>query len=200
MIIVRDTEDRYWWYKYGEVGEQFFVDWVCPDLDLDGIINPEKEVNPTVPDLLVDGKLSDLKTQKTPFFTAGRYHKKVDGISVPFDPTYTVTFNVKDFNRYSALYPSIDIYFWVKWKDTVYAPTQGDKIEVAPISGVWVSSFEALRELIYRNEYPIHAYARRQGKTGNATESFLIDLRDLKQLSCKTISEVRSDGRNIQAA
>lgn len=186
---MRDTEDRSWWYKYGELGEKFFVEWVCPDIGLEGKINPQKEKDPTVPDLIVDGRLSDLKTQKTPFFTAGRYYKTVENGNevIPYDPTYTVTFNIKDYNRYLYKYPCIDIYFWVQWKDTVYAPSYGDSVTVEPISGVWMIPFLELREIIYNNDYHIHKYTRRYGKTGNATESYLVDLRDLKQLSCKSI-------------
>lgn len=184
---MQDTEDRLWWYKYGEIGEKYFVEWVCSDLDINCVINPMKEKDPTVPDLLVDGRLADLKTQKTPFFTAARYSKSVDGESVQYDPTYTVTFNVKDFERYFKYYRDIDIYFWVKWRDTEYTSPGRYHIKVKPISGVWVVSFMRLRELIYTCKYPIHSYIRRQGKTGNARDSYLVDLRDLTELSCKEL-------------
>jgi len=182
-----DTEDRSWWYKYGEIGEKYFVEWVCPDLDIDCVINPMKEKDPTVPDLIANGRLADLKTQKTPFFTAGRYSKTVDGEQIAYDPTYTVTFNVKDANRYFKHYRDIDIYFWVKWKETMYAPPGMSPVNVLPISGVWVVPFMDLREIINTHNYYVHSYMRRQGKTGNATESYLVDLRDLKELSWKQI-------------
>jgi len=180
--VMHDTEDRAWWYKYGEMGERYFVENICPEFNLDAQINPEKERDPTVPDLVVDGQLSDLKTQKTPFFTAFRYHKMENGVPVPYDPAYTVTFNHKDYKRYNKLYPDIDIYFWVKWKDTSYSSSFGTTVQVAPVSGVWVASFDQLKCLIEEKQYHLHEYGKRISRAGNARDSYLIDLRDLRRL------------------
>ncbi|MDO4705225.1 MAG: hypothetical protein Q4A98_03305 [Comamonadaceae bacterium] len=67
-------------------------------------INPAKNMDKTAPDLIIDGAISDLKTQNTPFFTASRYG---------LDPRFAVTFNRKDYERYKRIYPSIVIYFWI---------------------------------------------------------------------------------------
>jgi hypothetical protein len=182
--VIHNTEDKKWWLKHGEIGEKDFINIICPKIGLDGQINPEKERDPTVPDLVVNGRLADLKVPRTPFFTAAKYHKKLNGMDVPFNPTYTVTFNRKDYNRYSKLYPYIDIYFWVSWEDTVYTSRDGRKIEIDPISGVWFSSFRQLKELINIRKYPLHKYLRRYGDTvGNAKESYLIDLKDLEEIA-----------------
>jgi hypothetical protein len=181
--VIHNTEDKNWWLKHGEVGEKDFVNVICPKIGLDGCINPNKNVDPTVPDLIVNGKLADLKSQNTPFFTAGKYCKKVGGADVPFNPTYTVTFNKKDYERYSTLYPEIDIYFWVEWKEREYTSRNGKVINVSPLAGVWFSSFERLSELIKVYEYPLHSYLRRKGDiAGNAKESYLLDLKDLEEI------------------
>jgi hypothetical protein len=84
---------------------------------LDAAINPEKKTNPMVPDLVVNGRIADLKTQNTPFFTSQRYS---------INPRFAVTFNRKDYERYSAMYPEIDIYFWLDWTQTEW---NGKKVE-----------------------------------------------------------------------
>ncbi|MDD4804919.1 MAG: RecQ family ATP-dependent DNA helicase, partial [Candidatus Pacebacteria bacterium] len=152
------------------------------EFNLDAQINPKKETDPTVPDLIVEGQLSDLKTQKTPFFTAYRYHKMENGIPVPYNPAYTVTFNHKDYKRYNKLYPDIDIYFWVKWKETSYSSSFGTSVQVANVSGVWIANFDQLKYLIEEKQYHLHEYSKRITRAGNARDSYLIDLRDLRRL------------------
>lgn len=182
MSAPHNTEDRSWWYKYGEEGESEFVRAICPNYSLDGKINPVKETDPTVPDLIVDGKLSDLKAQKTPFFTAGNYAMNVSGKSVYYDPSFTVTFNKKDYIRYSTKYPEIDIYFWVDWTDCFFTTLGGRRIDVKSTSGVWKIEFKKLKELIESNRYYLHAYKRRYNGDRNAKESYLIDLNDLQRV------------------
>ena len=111
--------------------------------------------------------LGDLKTQNTPFFQAqSRY-----GIN----PQFAVTFNLKDWKRYSAKYSGIDIFFWVSW---VAIKFQGStQQEVDPMEGVWHIPYESLKELIAKA--PLHTYGQRVGDTqGNAKESFVFNLQD----------------------
>lgn len=181
--VIHNTEDKDWWLIHGANLEKRFVENVCPEIRLDGIINPEKEQDPTVPDLIVNGRLADLKTQNTPFFTASRYNKKEGGKKVPFDPTYTVTFNRKDYLRYRKLYPDIDIYFWVQWKVTKYNMKNGGVINVSPLSGIWYVGFKELMNDIKDGKYPLHSYLRRGGDMVNATESYVLDLNDFEEIA-----------------
>ena len=134
--VLHDTEDKDWWVVYGADLEKKFVEKVCPKIGLKGKINPKKEIDPTAPDLIVNNRLADLKTQNTPFFTVSRYNKRVGENKLPFDPTFTVIFNKIDYLIYRELYPNLDIYFWVHWKQTKYNSKNGRVINVLPISGV----------------------------------------------------------------
>lgn len=182
--VIHNTEDKSWWHIHGESFENVFVNSICPRIGLKAEINPAKTNDKTAPDLLVNGKIADLKTQNTPFFTSGKYKKKDKGKPVSFDPSYTVTFNVKDYERYKRLYPDIEIFFWIQWKVLEYESKSGWKTIVEPVNGIWYSNFENIIHLIKDKEYPVHSYLRRRGDTeGNAKDSYLIDLRDLKQLA-----------------
>lgn len=159
------TEDKAWWVLEGARKEVEFVERVCPQIGISAIINPEKEKNPYAPDLLVDGKLADLKTQNTPFFTAGLRF----GIS----PQFAVTFNHKDYVRYYRLYPEIEIYFWIDWQTHRWG-----RIFITPMIGVWHASFDDIREQVIASQK--HAYKRRTNdRKGNARESYVLDLRKL---------------------
>lgn len=93
-----NTESRDLWYTWGEQEEVDFIDKIVPHLDHKIIINLEKATKPWVIDLIdeTSNKFADLKTQNTPFFTAGRYLYK----GKPYDPAFTVTFNHKDYEKY----------------------------------------------------------------------------------------------------
>ncbi|NBT26093.1 MAG: hypothetical protein EBT09_05980 [Actinobacteria bacterium] len=99
--VPHGTEDKQWWLRHGERLEADFVELCVTHLALDVCLNPAKLVDPTAPNLLVDGKIADLKTQNKPFFTASRYG---------LDPCFTITFNRNDYERYRKLYPDIIIF------------------------------------------------------------------------------------------
>ena len=90
---MHNTEDKNFWVdKYGEKNERNFIN-VSNNFGIKELqINPEKQSNPHVIDYCWRDSLADLKTQTTPFFTAGRY--KVN-------PRFAVTFNRKDYERYN---------------------------------------------------------------------------------------------------
>lgn len=164
MQKITDTENRDHWYRYGEYLEGKFVTFCNSKTDLITEINPQKTIDKTVPDLIVNGRLSDLKTQNTPFFTASRY-----GI----DPQYAVTFNRKDYERYSKLYPDLDIYFWIEWQNISY-----NGLTVKPMRGIYYANFQFLKPIL--ESAPEHTYLRRQGdERRNALSSFVIDIRTL---------------------
>ena len=163
-----NTEDRGWWYIHGEGLEKKFVSVFSDRLKLDAKINPAKTFDKTAPDLIVDGVVSDLKTQNTPFFTALRY-----GIL----PKYAVTFNRKDYTRYLNKYPDIDIYFWVDWHQTQW---NGETVDY--LGGVYKVPFRTLASLIERPA-PEHHYKRRAvAGDVNAKSSFILDVREFETL------------------
>jgi hypothetical protein len=172
-----DTEDKPLWLGLGEELERSFIESVAPKLGLSVRRNPDKDSDPTAPDLLVNGELADLKCQRTPFFSARRYGK---------DPGRTVTFNVKDYCRYLQKWPDLWIYFYVKWEVTSYPPGKAD-IEVQPLHGVWRVRATGVQELVRSGRAPRHSYRRRRDdRRGNARDSYLLSLDDLE---CVTVFE-----------
>lgn len=167
---IHNTEDKDFWVKLGAGKEKYFVHSVAPLVPLNAIINPDKEHNDYAPDLLVDGALADLKVQNTPFFTAQFLY------GIPAQ--YAVTFNNKDFERYSLLYPDILIVFWISWDQISYK-----ELTVKPMAGVWSCPFKDMAKSIKSKQIQLHKYKRRQEDTkGNAKESYVFDIRNFKLL------------------
>ena len=166
-----NTEDRAEWYLWGEQEELDFVEHIVPRLGIDLRINPAKVESPWEIDLYdyTQGRYADLKTQKTPFFSAGSHNYG----RVPYDPTYTVTFNKKDYENYKKNHPDCDIYFWVYWNQLEYRD-----IRVDPLYGVWRAPFAKLAEKIEKGDAYLHAYQHRTDDDHNARESNLFSLTD----------------------
>jgi hypothetical protein len=104
-IAFNDLQQRAAWYVQGFKREQVFVNRFGPALELQ--LNPKKEIDLTVPDLLYKGNLADLKCQETPFFFANRF-----GI----DPTFAVTFNLKDalsYGKWGHGFENFTVFYWV---------------------------------------------------------------------------------------
>lgn len=162
-----NTEFKQGWYLRGEMDEEHFVAHRLPELGLTGIHNPEKKFSPFPPDLIVEGLLSDLKAQSTPFFTAGRY-----GI----DPQYAVTFNVKDERNYRESYPEVVVFFDVLWTktDNPYGAT------VEPMHHTWCGTLDQVMDVVAECGGHKHTYLRRIDDTqGNAKDSWVLDVRKL---------------------
>lgn len=168
---VFNTEDRVKWYTWGENEENDFVSKIVPQIGLELKINSEKKYCPWAIDLYdyTNNRPADLKTQNTPFFTAGRYTYG----NKPYDPTYTVTFNRKDYENYIVNYPECDIYFWIAWTQREYK-----NIRVGELRGVWRAPFWKMAEKIQNGEVTLHKYQNRINDDHNARESYLFDLRD----------------------
>lgn len=166
-----NTEDRTRWYEWGEAGEDNFIANVVPVIGLDIKKNPAKVERPWEIDLYdyTNNRYADLKIQNTPFFTVGKY--KYRGRYC--DPTYSVTFNHKDYERYSREHPDCDIYFWITWNQKEY---RGHTIP--EIHGVWRGCFARMAERIQKKEAPLHAYQHRTTDDHNARDSYIFDLRD----------------------
>lgn len=167
---MHNPQDKLWWCRKGEELERHFVDNVAPRLGINAVINPEKRENPYAPDLLVDNRLADLKYQGLPYYTSYVSHQ--------VDNNWAVMFNKKDYERYSCKYPDITLYFWVHWSEAE-REIGGTTYRVTPLRGVWVAPFADMHRLVAKA--PLHTYKNRVGdKEGNARDSYVLDLRDMK--------------------
>lgn len=166
-----NTEDRDQWYEWGEDEEDDFINHIVPRIGVNLIINPAKATSPWEIDLYdnTNQKYADLKTQNTPFFTAGRYNYN----GSPYNPQFAVTFNKKDYENYRDSHPDCDIYFWINWTQLQYR-----NITLQPLYGVWRASFQRMREKIENNEVVLHAYMHRTNDDHNAKDSYIFDLSD----------------------
>jgi hypothetical protein len=187
MTFPRKTEDKAWWVKAGLTREHDFVERVLPGLGIEARMNPAKEHNPFTADLLVQGRLADLKCQRAPFFTAKKFRAGTQWL----DPQWTVTFNRNDYERYTERYPNIEIFFWVDWlppkKEGVpwsrWNPIEDYGECVSPLTGVWATTLIAIRRYVDTFGAPLHAYQQRvDDQRGNARESYLFDLRWMNYL------------------
>ena len=165
-----NTEDKASWCSEGEFLEREFVRDIAPKINRTLIINPEKALDPTVIDLYnpAQNYYADLKSPRTPYFTSFTYG---------FDPTYTVTFNRKDYLRYKELYPNAIIYWHVKWDQL----SRG-KLKVDPLEGVWEVPFSYMAKLIEDGKSPLHPYQNRKTDEVNAKDSYLFDLNTFPRL------------------
>ena len=144
-----NTEDKQKWCKEGEKLEIAFVKNIVPKLAIKLDINPEKKINPYAIDLIdyTNNKYADLKSQNTPFFTAGR-HNYGEGEKTQYDPQFTVTFNRKDYENYKANHPECDIYWCINWTQLTLGGTT-----IKPLDGIWVSKFSDMANKICKIVY-----------------------------------------------
>lgn len=163
------TEDKDAWCAEGEVYERAFVK-LAPYIGVNAEINPAKETNDYAIDLIVDGRVTDLKRQKTPFFKA---KSKLNG-----DPQHTVTFNTIDYERYKEKLPhagSIDILFWVSWeRENRY------EVTVNEMDGIWRVSMPEIIHMVEQGGLEPHEYKKRTKHGRNATHSYGLDLRRMQ--------------------
>jgi hypothetical protein len=145
-----DLQNRAIWYRHGVRKEDVFVEKYEGKFGVQ--INPEKKRNPTVPDLIYNRNFADLKCQNTPFFFAYK---------VGLDPTYAVTFNLKDaynYGKWGKNYEDIVIFYWVDWV-AVNMISNGKSYLANPITGIWKVDFSQLERT--RHTSPIHWYNQR---------------------------------------
>jgi hypothetical protein len=114
---------------------------------------------------------------------------------------FAVTFNRKDFERYRADWPSIDIFFWIHWEET--RRTIGPHLySVDEMAGVWRASFPAIRHAIEQRAVREHEYLNRLfDQAGNAKASYIVDLRRSEFLGGSTVArdEIAWSGLNRTA-
>ncbi|MFW6025610.1 MAG: hypothetical protein ACOCRX_04645 [Candidatus Woesearchaeota archaeon] len=173
--VEHDNEDKKFWCDIGAAEEAEFIEKIEPYIEEELMINPDKEYDATVIDLVFRNinRYADLKTQKTPFFKANEFYD--------FDPRYTVTFNRNDYERYVDNYDNPIIYFWVNWKKRSKEINK-KMYKVKPIYGVWKISLEEITEKIENGEANLHEYINRKNDHKNARDSYLLDLREFNKI------------------
>jgi hypothetical protein len=175
IVSIYNTEDTEAWYGLGEQRERQFIKEVAPLLGLKAEINPAKACDKTAPDLLVNGKIAELKTEETPFFTARQKY----GI----DPQYAVSFNLGDYLSYKDKYPTMNVYFWVNWKRLEWQHPQSHLIfQVQPMFGVYRANVAAIAKQIEAGTQRLHAYKRRIADLRNERHSYGLDVRHFERL------------------
>jgi hypothetical protein len=188
--VAIDTEDKLRWCREGELYEQMFVENMNAHTHLSMQINPQKTTNQMAPDLWVPQYgLCDLKTQRTPFFTASKYN---------ISPKNAITLNMKDVIRYRELYPEIGIFFWIDWQNN---QASGGRFKAVEYKwGVYFETIKNILSLIDNDIAKTHEYqhrkqpdapddvlrARAMNKEKNATKSFVLDCNWLQPVITST--------------
>jgi hypothetical protein len=146
------NEDKLAWCEHGAELEKQFV----AANSFSGVqirMNPIKNVDKYTHDLMATFQ-ADLKSIKTPFRTADRY-------GIP--PSFAITLNEKDINRYKSMYPNIIIFF-----DIDYPEYKG--VRMAPLSRIF--------RLMDLGKAKRHEYINRMNDSGgNAKASYVFDYR-----------------------
>jgi len=166
-----DTENRDAWYKIGEQGELDFIKTYGKGLRL--AINPDKETDKTVPDLLClkTGLLADLKKLSTPYYMSQKQH------GIP--PEFCFTFNHTDFIEYCVLHPND--FLIIVWQ--TFERSMSFNIMVEQEEAVYYVSLLEMKELVKKSG-KLHYYNRRENDDkGNAKSSYPFDLRDFNKVN-----------------
>ena len=164
-----DLQDKKSWCSHGRILEDLFIDKFGDELSLE--INKDKSDNVYAIDMYntQDNLLSDLKSQNTPFFLAGKKYN--------IDPQFAVVFNKKDKLNYidkTANGSDIYIYFWVKWKKQ-----ERFNVRISEMDSIFRSKFSSLLEVLDDNK--LHQYKQRKNDSkGNAKSSYVLDVRNLE--------------------
>ena len=158
-----NNENKSAWIELGSKYEKEFVKLLMRH-GVKAKINPAKKTNPYLPDLLVEGRVAELKTRRTPFFKTKQY-----GIS----PDTATTINQKDIERYIKTNPGMLVFFWGYWpKQERYG------VEVKECCVVWFAMMDKLKKIC--DSAPVNHYENRSGEDGNKVTSYIIDLNDLR--------------------
>lgn len=160
-----NNENKSAWIDLGSRYEKEFVK-LLRHHGVKAEINPQKKTNPYLPDLLVEGRIAELKTRRTPFFKTEQY-----GIS----PDTATTINEKDIERYIRTNPGMVVFFWVYWPEQ-----ERYGIKVKECCGVWFARMDKLKKIC--DAAPVKTYENRSGEDGNKVASYIIDLNDLRQM------------------
>lgn len=163
--------------KSGLKDEYHFVQTIAPIIGEDIRINPEKENNPLAIDCHWHDQFgacftADIKTEKTPYFTAQHYHS--------VDPQFAVTFGLKDMYNYSYWHTADYIIFHVKW-ETLHYTWRNQLISVKPLHGVWYAPMTQLRALATPSRFHVHLDRLK-------TQQRDTEIKEIKQLANRIIT------------
>lgn len=158
----------------GEAYERRFIEVARRYYGLDAKFNPEKKDSNYVVDLLIGGKLADLKYQKKPFFKANEWYG--------LDPRHTVCVDVCDFEKYMERHPEMDIYWWVDWKVNEWTDYSGKPYWVEPLKGIYRATLKRVAELVKTTAVRHTKSKRKYNNYSKSKEAYLLDLRDLEKL------------------
>lgn len=164
-----DLQDKQSWCEHGRNLEDVFIEKFGEELSLE--INNDKADSVYVIDMYntKDDVLSDLKSQNTPFFLAGKKYN--------VDPQFAVVFNEKDKLNYikkTSNGSEIYIYFWVKWEEQ-----NRFGVKVESMDSIFMTKFSDLLNILDDNK--LHEYKQRKGDTrGNAKASYVLDVRNME--------------------
>jgi hypothetical protein len=169
-IMVHDPQDREHWHQYGVTKELALVEFLHrnPGIGLIAKMNPAKEDSPFPPDLVVDGVISELKTQNTPFFKAQTRYG--------LDPQWAVSFNEADFLNYRVNHRGMPIYFWVEWQTL-----RGYGVTLHPLSCIYRMSYDLMCSMVPTAK--LHRYQNRGGPGDkNKPTSYGLDLHRMEMI------------------
>lgn len=177
------TEDKVAWCRDAELSEREFVTGRLFDLGFSGSINLEKRNNKYAHDLIVSWP-SDLKEITTPFFMAGELFN--------LEAQYAVSVNCNDMTRYRLHYPGIIVIFDVRWETTLQKECGGMLYEVDAMHQTHAGLLDDIMRAVQKAGNKKHEYKNRRGDTaGNATESWVFDVRELQELKMADERELR---------
>ena len=172
-----DANNKNAYLKSGLKDEIYFVDTLAPIIGEDIRINPEKYNNPMVIDCHWYDQFgtrfdADIKTEKTPFFTAQHRHN--------IDPQFAVTFGLKDMFNYSYWHKADYVIFRICWETLKY--TWRDKtIAVQPLHGVWFTGMQKLRELATIQRFHPHLERLENQSHGAARQTEIAQITEVAQ-------------------
>lgn len=163
------NQDKRAWCEAGAEQEWEFIQSRLFGIGIPGMVNVAKRQDPYTHDLVVQLQ-ADLKSVRTPFFTAGKYG---------LEPQFAVTFNEKDALRYRDLYPNIVVFFDIDWQQTEYG-----EISVEPMRATYAGFLGDIRTAIQKSGNHKHAYRERvDDEAGNAKASWVFDVRYLHRVA-----------------
>jgi|DEB0MinimDraft_6_1074348.scaffolds.fasta_scaffold102913_1 hypothetical protein len=165
------TEDRAQYYKWADEWEEDFVLKYGAQFNI--IINPAKAKAKTAPDLYMLKKhtSADLKSLQKPFY------KSQQKWGIPAQHSWQI--NWSDLFEYSLKHPDqFGIFIWKRFKDS-----EKYGVKVYAEEAVYYTSLFLLKSIVARSG-KLHKYIRRRNDTnGNSIDSFIVDLRRLKNIT-----------------
>lgn len=153
-----------WWYKKGEQLEKHFCKNIAPKYGIDAKINPSKDDNPFVPDLIInDDILAEFKHKETPFFTCSLHGD--------FEPRTTITLDKQSIDYYRKQYRDLYIFIYVNWQTLTWS-----NIKIDPLIGLWGTTTKSLEYLIENDYSHLHLQKNRRMMNDGTKHVYIFSL------------------------